>query len=472
MGYKVIHDVFPVIDALIRGYCFYCLVKPFMLVGVMPDNVCSSESTDVSAGKKNKEVSCIGAVYFMTMMLLYIIPQHMTAFTAYGIGSLIMLFLICQIDRRNYRQKVFLVIIFFSVSCLSDAMAGILYDDLYDFAEKTEYMQSHPDDLTWTILYAGVSAFYLVLEFVFSLIGIRQVIKTYRNKSADMEKKELFLLIIPSFMAVMACRIIQEHRMVYIVDAGKKKDDYDILILLFYAAAFFVIVAFIVLYQIIKAKQEENRQAELLAVQTDSIRRHIEQVESLYQNIRSVRHDMTNHILTLERLYEGNKVEEARVYSKDLKAELVQMTGGIESGNPVSDVIIHEYKREAEKRDISFHSDFHYPVGSDINVFDISVILNNALQNAIENVEKENVKEISILSYRRNNAYIIEICNSFTGNLQWDAESGLPVTSKEKSQGHGYGLSNIRRMAGKYAGDIDIALKEGKFCLCIMLMLE
>ena len=66
----------------------------------------------------------------------------------------------------------------------------------------------------------------------------------------------------------------------------------------------------------------------------------------------------------------------------------------------------------------------------------------------------------------------MEICNSFTGNLQWDAEGGLPVTEKEKAEGHGYGLANIRRMAGKYAGDIDIALKDGEFCLCIMLMLE
>ena len=31
-----------------------------------------------------------------------------------------------------------------------------------------------------------------------------------------------------------------------------------------------------------------------------------------------------------------------------------------------------------------FRCDFHYPTGSDINAFDISVILNNALQNAVE----------------------------------------------------------------------------------------
>ena len=42
----------------------------------------------------------------------------------------------------------------------------------------------------------------------------------------------------------------------------------------------------------------------------------------------------------------------------------------------------------------------------------------------------------------RNNAYMIEISNSFTGSLQWDEEGGLPVTSKEKTDGHG--LSSVR----------------------------
>ena len=472
MGYTVIHEMYVVMEILIRGYFFYRLVKPFMLSGAMPDDMCGSEDIHVSAKKRKKFAFYVGAIHFLIIMLLYVMPYPMDLFRAYRIGSFIMFFLICCIDRRNYRQKAFLVIMFFSVSWLCAAMAEILYDNLYAFAEHTDYMQSHPDDPTWIALYAGVTVFYLTLEFIFTAIGIRQIIKVYRNKSADLEKRELFMLALPSLMGMMAFVIIGSHRMVYIVEAGRKKDDYDILILLFYAATVVLIVVLIVLYQEIRARQEENRQTEILAVQIDSIRRHIEQVEGLYHNIRSVRHDMTNHILTLERLYEGNNAEEAKAYSEELKTELAQITGGIESGNPVTDVILQEFKKEAGERGISLRSEFHYPVDSNINVFDMSVILNNALQNAIENIEKEKVKQISIESYRRKNAYIMEICNSFTRNLKWDAESGLPVTSKKKVEGHGYGLSNIRRTAGKYAGDIDIAIKDGEFCLCIMLMLE
>ena len=108
------------------------------------------------------------------------------------------------------------------------------------------------------------------------------------------------------------------------------------------------------------------------------------------------------------------------------------------------------------------------------------MILNNALQNAMENLpripsgnaEKSEMQSICVLSYHRNNAYMIEISNSFTGHLQWDEERDLPVTSKEKTEGHGYGLSNIRMVARKYSGDIAIDLKNDEFCLSIMLMME
>ena len=101
----------------------------------------------------------------------------------------------------------------------------------------------------------------------------------------------------------------------------------------------------------------------------------------------------------------------------------------------MTDVILLEWKREAQEKEIQFCSEFYYPTGSGINAFDISVILNNALQNAVENTGKND--DIFIRSYRRNHAYMIEVSNGFSGKLHWDSESGLPVTSKAKMEGHG-----------------------------------
>jgi hypothetical protein len=60
---------------------------------------------------------------------------------------------------------------------------------------------------------------------------------------------------------------------------------------------------------------------------------------------------------------------------------------GVKSGNPVTDVILTEKQKEAKNRGIAFVSDFHYPEETKINAFDVSVILNNAVGNAIEAAE-------------------------------------------------------------------------------------
>lgn len=148
------------------------------------------------------------------------------------------------------------------------------------------------------------------------------------------------------------------YRVFYIIQTGEISGSYEILSLLYYIVSAAAVIVVITLYQNIKVKQEENLRSELLAAQIDSIRQHIGQVESLYQDIRSMKHDMANHIFTLERLYAGNKTKEAGAYSGELKAALSQAAGGIKSGNPVTDVILQEMKNAAEKKEFIFNWNF------------------------------------------------------------------------------------------------------------------
>ncbi|MDE6202996.1 MAG: hypothetical protein K2G19_05905, partial [Lachnospiraceae bacterium] len=200
-----------------------------------------------------------------------------------------------------------------------------------------------------------------VMEFVFLACEIGYILKTYVYKYADMTVRELLMMLIPSFMGWAGFAIMQHFRFFYIMQTEEFPGSYDMLALLYYIVAAAAVVVVISLYQNIKAKQEENLRSELLAAQIDSIRQHIGQVESLYQDIRSIKHDMANHIFTLERLYSGNNTGEAKAYGQELKAALSRGAGEIKSGNPVTDVILQGMKNAAEKKGIKFHSDFFIP---------------------------------------------------------------------------------------------------------------
>ncbi len=424
---------------------------------------------------ENKRGSaCIGIAYFATMLLLYLVPIEINVFAVYSLGILSAYLVMCRIDRRNYKQKTFLAATFFSLRWLSAYMTRILTNSVYNIkAVSDAYYIPEKQLLAKILIFGGVELLDRVISLALLGISAGYIVKTYVYKREDMSRKEMFMLIVPSITGMTGYGILIRYQ----TSSGMSWMEpiyglYNGLAFLHFGISILTIVVMTVLFQNIKVRQEEKLQNELLATQIDSIERHIRQVESLYQNTRSIRHDMTNHILTLERLYAGNNVAEAMDYGEELKSALSQIAGEIKSGNPVTDVILQELKNEAEKRKIRYQSDFYYPTGTNINAFDVSVILNNALQNAMENARKSEAPYISVLSYHRNHAYMIEISNSFTGNLQWDEERGLPVTSKEKTEGHGYGLSNIRMVARKYAGDIAIDVKDHEFHLSIMLMME
>lgn len=63
--------------------------------------------------------------------------------------------------------------------------------------------------------------------------------------------------------------------------------------------------------------------------------------------------------------------------------------------------------------------------------------------------------------------------NDFSGEIIFDSETGLPISSKEDRKLHGLGMENIQRCAKKYMGDIDITIHDmgdkKKFNLTIMM---
>jgi len=450
--WNIFMQIVSVIELCIAGYCFYRFAKPFL--------------------QSEKAALATGGSYFFTMLTLYVMPLHMDTFMAYILGSLTAFLVMCGLEQRNYIQKAFLAGVYFSLRWFTATIAELLYDKLYCLVENTMWYQGNPPMYMQFMVYVGVCIFYLIMVLVITIGAIYCITKSYICKYKPMSKQELLMLVIPPFMGAVGYKIIRYYRNFYIQKNRKPPEGYDMLLLFYCGIAVMVIVILIMLDQNIKAAQEEKLANQSLFTQIDHLKGHIEQVENRYQYIRSMKHDMTNHILTLERLYAGNKTKETKDYVKDLKAALIETVGEIKSGNPVTDVILQEWKTEAEKKKIHFQCNFHYPTASNINAFDMSVILNNALQNAVENTGGGGALHISILSYRRNNAYMIEISNSFAGNLQWDIESGLPITSKENTNSHGYGLNNIRKIAGKYFGDIDFTVKNEEFILSIMLMMD
>ena len=421
--------------------------------------------------KKKKGAVAVSIVYITIMLVLYMIPPQIDNFSAYLIGVIAAFLTMYVEDRKNIYQKIFLAITFFSIRWLTVAMAARL-DDLVTKALVFRNMDAEKVWLQYG-LYVGTRVLDLVLCIAFIAIAIGLINKAYIYKKDEMSVKEMVMLIIPSLVGVTGYGILQYYLMIYERDTGKNLIDtygfYGALSFLHYLISIVAILVVIVMFQNWKEMQEEQRGQELVLNQISDMKKHIEEVEKLYRDIRSMRHDMGNHIQTLEHLVAHNNMDDATEYLEHLKNEWDEVSPEIKTGSPVIDVILMEKLREAKERQIRFLSDFHYPQNTKLNAFDLSVIMNNALNNCMENVSGDD-PYISISSFRKNSIFIITIKNRFGGQLNI-GDTDLPETTKSGRE-HGMGLNNIRRVARMYMGDISLEQGNEEVILSIMMQVE
>ena len=439
-----------VINYLLEGWIVYRFVKPFM---------------------KNKP-HIVGICYSAVMLMFFCIPQEITYPNLQG--ALTAWIVMCLLEKRNIKQKAFLATSMYIFRWVVYGVTLVLRDIMYEVFINTEYMLYHP--IQQVIVYAIIEIIYFAIAITIMYMVIKLIHKVYVNKKEDITGKEL-LLLFATLLSVMVgyftfnflSNVYIEDMQVYIWDVHP---EYTFLRVIYQLVSFAAIMIALVIYQKLKENQREEKENILLVEQIENTRTHISEVEKLYGDIRALKHDMGNHISVLEHLFLKNETEELEKYMAELKKALSESVAEIKTGNPVTDVILTQKQKEAEEKGIQFDCKFAYPMDTNINAFDISVILNNAIENAFEGVNGCENPYISISAYRKKNAYIVEVSNCILNHVEIDDETGLPMSTKADKSSHGFGLSNIRKVAQKYYGDIDISLEENRFTLIVMLMVE
>ena len=235
------------------------------------------------------------------------------------------------------------------------------------------------------------------------------------------------------------------------------------------------VIANVTLFQSVVHYHEENRIRTLLENQVLQMQKEVQEIQEIYTDMRGLRHDLKGHINNITQYVKKQsnaENEELNGYIRNMEETVSRLDFGYQSGNPITDIILHQKRQDAERAGIKFSVDFSYPKELQIDVYDIGVILNNALENAIEAASVvEGDREISLHSYVKGNLFFIEVDNSFVRDIVMNKESGLLESSKADKKFHGMGLSNIQRCARKYKGDIDIVIDDSNqiFNLTVML---
>ena len=203
--------------------------------------------------------------------------------------------------------------------------------------------------------------------------------------------------------------------------------------------------------------------------QNKLINRHYDEVETVYRKMRGWRHDYHNHIQSLKAYMSLMQYEEADRYLERLEEDLSAVDNVLKTGNIVADAILNSKLTLIQERNIRVDATAVVPEDIHISEIDLSVLIGNLLDNAMEACmqmpEEERFIRIYIDIVRKQ--LYISVTNSMGGRPRKSGERFLT----QKQGHHGFGLVRIDSIVKKYGGYINRQTDEGVFATEIMLPL-
>ncbi|MDE6281293.1 MAG: ATP-binding protein, partial [Oscillospiraceae bacterium] len=153
-----------------------------------------------------------------------------------------------------------------------------------------------------------------------------------------------------------------------------------VLALLFYGGAYLAVV----FQQRIAALQEEQATYFMERQQTQAIRARIHEAEQFYARIRQLKHEMRGHMTNIKGLAQSGEYDSLDGYIAKMDESMSGFELTLQTGNPVTDVIVNDTRRRCLDLGIRFQAKLHYPDPGAYDAFDMGIILQNLLQTAVE----------------------------------------------------------------------------------------
>ena len=429
-------------------------------------------------GKKGKRDGIAAVLFILANIGIGFLPC--AAWVRYGVSAFAIMGFTGICYKKQIGKAVFVMLAFYNLHCLGYLMASSIYEKVMSVMMKSiDFLQdSYLQEVNQCM---AVGVFCLTFSYSVLLATMTLILYRLMKDVTIMAWQDVILLSILNFVGSMITKIIVGLLTVKIDDElfilFDEKPDLLwkmplVAVLIFAGEA--ALIYFWQRYRILLAERQKHFVEEQ---QVRAMKKRLEEAENFYGSIRRVRHEMKNHMANIKGLAGAGEYGEIEDYVRRMDETMQELEYKYVTGNAVTDVIINDKCRRAEKAGIRFDADFRY--GGEIPVFDMGIILNNLLDNAIEACEKlETGKGFVRLSLKRKKQFLIlYVENSFDGAVPISKGSPLPPTTKQSIlpgiiTEHGIGLENVRDIAERYFGGVNIKVKGDVFHVTVMLQQE
>ena len=234
-----------------------------------------------------------------------------------------------------------------------------------------------------------------------------------------------------------------------------------------------VILLFAILfYRVNQQREMEAEIAKLKQEQAEITERDYQALRRTYADNAKLYHDLHNHIEAIYQCLIQGDTKEAVRYCQELRTPVRQISQTVWTGDKALDYLISSKIALAGQEQIKTKVNIEYPHNTNIRSVDLTTILGNLLDNALEAAKAapESLRFLNLTIRRINAMLIIKVENGY-GNTPIQ-ENGKLLTSKKDKAFHGWGLKSVRTAAERYDGAIRTDYKDHVFQSVVTLSFQ
>ena len=212
---------------------------------------------------------------------------------------------------------------------------------------------------------------------------------------------------------------------------------------------------------LILESEKENMRTKLIAyeLQNKNISNRIEKEKRRHHNLR-------HHFRTLSVLAQNGQLEELQKYIDGYLKDMEKIDKRQISRNPVINDVLNYYVSQSENSSIQITYDIQVKESYPFNMRDMTVLLGNAMENAVRACEEytEGKPELNIMIRQHRQSVLIKIENS--------VQPEKTEVQKFEGKMRGYGLESIDMIAKKYEGSMEAWREHDRFILRVVLNIQ
>lgn len=199
----------------------------------------------------------------------------------------------------------------------------------------------------------------------------------------------------------------------------------------------------------------------IIELQTEQSGKHLDEVRSIHREMRGYKHDFHHHLQTLRGQLEAGELERAIRYIDELDRDIMHVDTLLKTGNVCVDAILSAKLALAKSAGVPVTVKANLPDELTLSDVELSIIIGNLLDNAIEACSAVAPEERFLRLYMsvKGNMLYFSMLNS-AGKKQ--VKRGGFFSSRKDGL-HGFGLKRAESLIRQHGGWCKYNSEDGAF---------